>query len=117
MVGPHRTTAADAIGPAARGSELSENLGLRRGLGRIFGSSEGVTVSAAARRSWLLGSAGEVEHEKPRKRKKEVGKEKWRRLEKAERHRRRAVESVGIADPAALCGVDRRRNAPPPTPP
>jgi len=47
MAGPHRTTAADAIGLAARGSELSENLGLRRGLGRIFGSSEGMAVYAA----------------------------------------------------------------------
>ncbi len=56
MVGPHRATAADSIGLAARGSEQSENLGLRRGLGRIFGSPEGVTVSAAAIGSSLLGS-------------------------------------------------------------
>ena len=30
------------------------------------------------------------------------------------KHRRRAVETVGIADPAAVSGVERWRNEPPP---
>ena len=49
MVGPHRTTALGAAELAAlAAASWSEKLGLRRGLGRLFRSSEGVTVYAAA---------------------------------------------------------------------
>ena len=112
MVGPPWEPPPARPGWRPHGSELSENLGLRRGLGRIFGFPEGVTVYAAAGAAFAPGGlSGGENWTSPRTREKEVGKE---RRESGAKHRRRAVESVVIADHAALCEVERRRNDPPP---
>ena len=65
-MGPHRTTALDAIELAARGASCPINLGLRRGLGRIFGSSEGGTVYAGVRPAFTPGARNEVQTDKSR---------------------------------------------------
>ena len=55
MAGPHRTHRRRRRRPGGLGCvELSENLGLRRGLGRIFGSSEGRAVYAAGMEAFIL---------------------------------------------------------------
>jgi hypothetical protein len=54
MVGPHLATAPVAGGLAASRQRAVRKFGARRGLGRIFGSSEGMAVYAAAPRPSLL---------------------------------------------------------------
>jgi len=114
MEGPHLATApgrSRAGGLAA--SELCENLGLRRGLGRIFGLSEGRAVYAAdGQLSLLEGLKEGANLDKAEKAKREVGKEGPGPAKK--NRRLRAVGTVGIADRAALGAVERRRNDPPP---
>lgn len=76
MAGPHRATAPGAAGPAASRQGAVRKFGARRGLGRIFGLSEGRAVYAAAGRpSPMEGLNGGAYWTKPRKREREVGKE------------------------------------------
>ena len=100
-----------------RRASCPKNLGLRRGLGRIFGWSEGVTVYAAARRSSLLGIIGRgatVKMERMKKR-REGWKEKEPPSGGGERgHRGPRRFSCQIAFDMKIAGVERRRNAPPP---
>ena len=63
MVGPYLGTAPGGAGLAAPGTGLSGAVGLRRGLGRRAGFSEGVTVYAAVPADFTLAAPrrGETE--------------------------------------------------------
>ena len=121
MEGPHRTTGQGAaLLPAPAQPGCLKIRGKRNafkertaGVGPDFQVVGGEGRLCRSRTAFTLEGLKEgAMWTKPRKRKREC--REGRPLGSGENHRRRAVESVGIADPAAVSGVERRRNDPPP---